>query len=283
MSATLAFWVHDLNPFLIRFSDSFGIRYYGLAYIAGFAVAWCLLGRYSARKLTPLTAVQLGDMVTVLVIGVLVGGRLGYFVFYEPDVLLRSPLTLFRVWDGGMASHGGFLGVAAALWWTSRATRLPWRHLGDIIASVAPAGLMFGRIANFINGELWGKPTQVAWAVIFPESAPPGTPLHLILPRHPSQLYAAALEGLVMLVFMQILLWKTNLPSRAPGRITGWFLVGYAFMRALSEVFREPDAALILGLSRGTFYSLFVAIAGLVLLLIPTRPLVQPASAADKI
>ncbi len=276
MPAFLAYWVHDLSPFLIRFNDTFGIRYYGVAYIAGFISAWWLLSRYSARRLTTISTGELGDLITALVIGVLLGGRLGYFVFYEPEVFLHSPMTLLRVWAGGMASHGGFIGVAAALWWSSRATKLPWRHLADLIASVCGAGLMFGRIANFINGELWGKSTTMAWGVIFPDSGPPGTPLHLLLPRHPSQLYAAVLEGLVLLIGSQLLVHKTSLLRRAPGRITGWFLVGYAVMRSLSEVFREPDAALILGLSRGTFYSLFIAAGGLVLLLIPTTPLPDP-------
>ncbi len=279
MPSLLAYWVHDLSPFAIRFSDTFGIRYYGLAYIAGFAAAWWLLRRYSSKQLTPLTTDQLGDLVTGLVIGVLVGGRLGYFAFYEPEVLFNSPLTLLRVWDGGMASHGGFIGVAAALWWSARATRLPWRHLADLIASVTGAGLFFGRIANFINGELWGKSTTVSWAVIFPLSAPPGTPVHLIIPRHPSQLYAAALEGLVLLVLMQMLVWKTSLINRKPGQIAGWFLIGYALMRTISEVFREPDAALILGLSRGTFYSFFIAIAGLALLALPAAALSTPVAA----
>jgi phosphatidylglycerol:prolipoprotein diacylglycerol transferase len=270
MSVLLAYWVHDLSPFAIQFSDTFGIRYYGLAYIAGFAAAWWLLRRYSAKGLTSLTTDQLGDLITCLVIGVLLGGRLGYFAFYEPEVLFGSPLTLLRVWDGGMASHGGFIGVAAALWWTARATRMPWRHLADLIASVTGAGLLFGRIANFINGELWGKSSTVSWAVIFPLSAPPGTPTELLIARHPSQLYAAALEGLVLLIVMQVLVWKTSLLSQKPGRIAGWFLVGYALMRTISEVFREPDAELILGLSRGTFYSFFIAIAGLALLLAPT-------------
>jgi phosphatidylglycerol:prolipoprotein diacylglycerol transferase len=270
MTAPLAYWVHDLSPFVIQFSDTFGIRYYGLAYIAGFAAAWWLLRHYSAKKLTPLTPDQLGDLITGLVIGVLAGGRLGYFAFYEPEALFNSPLVLLRVWDGGMASHGGFIGVAAASWWTARATRLPWRHLADLIASVTGAGLLLGRIANFINGELWGKPSTVAWAVIFPQSGAPGAPVHLLVPRHPSQLYAAALEGLVLLVFMQVLVWKTSLLREKPGRIAGWFLVGYALMRTISEVFREPDAGLILGLSRGTFYSFFIALGGLALLLAPT-------------
>jgi len=276
MYASLAYWVHDLSPFLIQFSDTFGIRYYGLSYIAGFASAWWLLGFYAKRGLTPLGAAQLGDLVTSLVIGVLVGGRLGYFLFYDFTDLVKNPLIVFRVWDGGMASHGGFIGVAVALWWSGRSTRLPWRHLGDLVAGAAPLGLLFGRVANFINGELWGKPSTVPWAVIFPHSAEPGTPLAMIAPRHPSQLYAAVLEGLVLFILMQALIWKTPLLRRAPGRITGCFLLAYAVVRSISEIFREPDAGLILGLSRGTFYSFFAAAAGLALLLVRTSPL--PAS-----
>ena len=276
MSPPLAYWVHDLSPFLYKFTDTFGIRYYGLAYLAGFATAWLLLQAYGRKGLTPLRGERVGDLMTALVIGVLVGGRLGYFLLYTPGALLRDPLTLFRVWDGGMASHGGFLGVAFALWWSGRTFALPWRHLGDLVVSVAPAGIFFGRIANFINGELWGKPSTVPWAVIFPESAEPGTPAALIAPRHPSQLYAAALEGLLLLALTQWLVWKTPLLRRAPGRIAGVFLLGYAVVRAVDEIFREPDASLFFGLSRGTFYSLFLVIGGLALLLAPSRPL--PAS-----
>lgn len=278
MHPPLAYWVHDLSPFLIRFSDTFGIRYYGLAYLAGFAGAWFLLVRYTRRGVTGMNEGQVGDLMTALVLGVLVGGRLGYFAFYQPGEFLRDPLILLRVWDGGMASHGGFIGVAAALWWCGRSFRLPWRHLGDLVVSVAPAGVFFGRVANFINGELWGKPGDVPWAVIFPSSAEPGTPVELIAPRHPSQLYAAALEGLLLLALMQWLVWRTGLVRRAPGRIAGWFLIGYAVVRAFGEVFREPDAGLILGLSRGTFYSLFLVAGGLALLVAPSAPL--PASAS---
>jgi phosphatidylglycerol:prolipoprotein diacylglycerol transferase len=279
MQPLLAYWVHDLSPFLIRFSENFGIRYYGLAYLAGFATAWWLLLRYRRRGLTPLNTDQIGDLMTALVVGVLMGGRLGYFVFYSPETFWTDPLALLRVWDGGMASHGGFVGVAAALWWCGRSFHLPWRHLGDLVVSVAPAGIFFGRVANFINGELWGKVSNVPWAVIFPASEAPGTPVELIAQRHPSQLYAAALEGLLLLALMQWLVWKTALLRRTPGRIAGVFLLGYAVVRIADEFFREPDVgvATILGLSRGTFYSIFLILGGLALLLAPTSPLDERA------
>lgn len=277
MFPPLAYWVHDLSPFLIKFTETLGIRYYGLAYLAGFAASWLLLQAYGRKGLTGLKGERVGDLMTALVIGVLAGGRLGYFLLYTPGELMRDPLALLRVWDGGMASHGGFVGVALALCWSGRRFGLPWRHLGDLVVSVAPAGIFFGRVANFINGELWGKKTVVPWAVIFPESEP-GTPVALIAPRHPSQLYAAALEGLLLLALTQWLVWKTPLLRRAPGRIAGVFLLGYAVVRTVDEIFREPDASLLFGLSRGTFYSAFLVAGGLALLLAPSDPLPPPAS-----
>ncbi len=258
----LAFWVHDLDPFLVQFSENIGIRYYGLAYLTGFVAAMWLLRAYSKTGRTNLSVDKLSDLMVALVIGVLAGGRLGYFLLYTPEALLRDPLALLRVWDGGMASHGGFVGVGLALLWFARRERMPFLHLTDIVTSVAPAGLLFGRIANFINGELWGKVTDVRWAVIFPQSVPPGTPAELIAPRHPSQLYAAALEGLLLLAVLQFLAWRTPMLRGNPGRLTGLFLVGYAIARTIGELFREPDATLIMGLSRGTFYSIFVFAVG---------------------
>jgi phosphatidylglycerol---prolipoprotein diacylglyceryl transferase len=260
-------WVHDLDPFLVRFTEHLGIRYYGLAYVLGFAAAAALLHLYARKGRTPLAPAAGTDLVFWLVAGVFVGGRLGYFLLYRFAEFSRDPLILLRVWEGGMSSHGGFVGVAAVLWWFARAQRQSLWHLSDLVVSTAPVGLFFGRVANFINGELWGRVTEVPWAVVFPHSAPPGTPLLLIEPRHPSQLYAAVLEGLVLLVWMQLRVWRTGVLRDAPGRLTGEFLLGYAVLRAVSELFREPDAALILGLSRGTFYSLFVAVAGVVILL----------------
>lgn len=267
MTATApSHWVHDLDPFLVRFTEHIGIRYYGLAYILGFLAAAWLLRRYARTGRTALPAAAAGDLVFWLVAGVFVGGRLGYFLLYRTAEFLRDPLVLVRVWEGGMASHGGFVGVAVVLLWFARAQRQPFWHVSDLVVSAAPVGLLFGRIANFINGELWGRVSEVPWAVIFPASARPDTPLLLIEPRHPSQLYAAALEGLVLLVWMQVRVWRTGVLRESPGRLTGEFLVGYAVLRAVAELFREPDAALILGMSRGTFYSLFVATAGLVII-----------------
>ncbi len=267
MSATPpAHWVHDLDPFLVRFSEHVGIRYYGLAYVVGFAAAAWLLHRYARAGRTTLPPAAAADLVFWLVAGVFVGGRLGYFLLYRLGEFLRDPLVLVRVWEGGMASHGGFLGVAVVLAWFARNQRQPFWHVADLVVSAAPVGLFFGRLANFINGELWGRVSDVPWAVVFPQSAPPGTPLLLIEPRHPSQLYAAGLEGLVLLAWMQLRVWRGRVLQDSPGRLTGEFLVGYAVLRSLGEVFREPDAALILGLSRGTFYSLFVAAVGVVIL-----------------
>jgi phosphatidylglycerol:prolipoprotein diacylglycerol transferase len=206
---------------------------------------------------------------------VLVGGRLGYFLFYEPSMLRADPWIVFRIWEGGMASHGGMLGVAVALAWFARISGVPLLHLGDLVVSAAPAGLFFGRIANFINGELWGKMTTVPWAVIFPRSADPGTPLRFIAPRHPSQLYEALLEGVLLLAVMQLRFWRTDVVRERPGRLSGEFFIAYALVRMVGETYREPDVgvSLILGMSRGTFYSIFLVLVGALLWIRPGRPL----------
>ncbi|HTJ77570.1 MAG TPA: prolipoprotein diacylglyceryl transferase [Rariglobus sp.] len=265
----LAYWVHDLNPFIFRFSGDFGVRYYGVAYLMGFIGGALLLHAYAKARRSKLPSEQIADLIIAIVIGVLVGGRLGSYLLYDGWESFRSdPLGIFKVWNGGMASHGGFIGVTIALIWFSRKQRIPFFHLADLIVSVAPLGLFFGRIANFINGELWGKISVVPWAVIFPLSAPEGTPVSEIAPRHPSQLYEAGLEGLLLLAFMQWRFWKTDVVRRHPGRMAGEFLVSYAIVRVIGEIFREPDSGinLIWGLSRGTFYSGFLIIAGLVLI-----------------
>lgn len=252
----LAYWTHHLKPFLFKFSDNFGIRYYGLSYLLGFVAAWWLFKKYWKAGRSPLGPDQIADLIVALVLGVMIGGRLGSFLLYHPDQLIHDPLSFFRVWEGGMASHGGMAGVAAALIWFARSRHISFRILADLIVSVAPAGLFFGRIANFINGELWGKPAVVPWAIIFPDSP------HPLVPRHPSQLYEAGLEGLVLFVYMQIRFWRSAVTKESPGQLAGEFLLGYALVRAIGEIFREPDAGLILGLSRGTFYSIFLVIAG---------------------
>ena len=267
----LAFWVHNLSPFLIRFGANVGIRYYGLAYLLGFVAAGWLFRRYYRAGRTTLDPNAAMDLMVAIVAGVIIGGRVGFFLLYTPGVLLSNPLALFKVWEGGMASHGGFVGVLAAIWIFSRRRRASFLHLGDLIVTAAPVGLFLGRLANFINGELWGKISYVRWAVIFPTSVQPGTPLELIPPRHPSQLYEAGLEGLLLLGFMQWRFWKTDAARAQPGRIAGEFLIAYSLARAISEVYREPDAGLILSLSRGTFYSLFLVAAGMALIVFAPR------------
>ena len=256
-------WVHHLSPFLWEFSPGLGIRYYGLAYVLGFVAGYWLLNRYSRAGRSPLSPERNGDLLFALVLGVLLGGRLGYFLLYAPGALFSTPLAFFRVWDGGMASHGGFVGVLVALLWFARQSRTSAWTLADLIATITPPGLLLGRIANFLNGELWGNASQVPWAVVFPLSAEPGTPVAAIPPRHPSQLYEAGLEGLIPLVYLQLRFWRSRTAQERPGQLAGEFLVLYALGRIVCEQFREPDAALIAGVSRGTFYSVFLLLAGL--------------------
>lgn len=260
-----AYWVHTPHPFLVQFTETIGIRYYGLAYLMGFVAAYWLLARYHRSGRSPVTPVMIMDLMMYMVIGVMVGGRLGHFLLYHPEDLFNPPWAFFLVWQGGMASHGGFVGVIVAAWWFTRSRKLPFLRVTDAVVTTVPAGLGFGRLANFMNGELWGKTTDVPWAVIFEKSGGG------IFPRHPSQLYEAALEGLVLFAFMQWRYWKCDVAQRQPGRISGEFLVAYAGLRIFSEVYREPDAALILGLSRGMFYSIFLAVGGLVVVAVTAR------------
>jgi phosphatidylglycerol:prolipoprotein diacylglycerol transferase len=259
---TLSYWTHDLSPFLIQFGENFGIRYYGLSYLLGFIGAAWLLSRYRRAGRSQLPREKISDLIVAVVLGVMIGGRFGSFLLYHPEQLVDDPLSLFRVWEGGMASHGGMVGVGIALAWFSRTQKIPFLHLADLVNSTAPLGLFFGRIANFINGELWGKPAEVQWAVIFPNSPAP------LVPRHPSQLYEAGLEGLLLLVYMQWRFWRSDVTKTTPGQLTGEFLIAYAVARAIGETFREPDAGLILGLSRGTFYSTFLVVAGIIVIVI---------------
>jgi len=261
-----SYWVDDLSPFLIRFSDSWGIRYYGLAYVFGFLIGGFLLSCYWRNGRSTLKPEVQSDLMIAVVIGVFVGGRLGYFLLYSPMTLLREPWAVLRVWDGGMSSHGGFIGVCLAMIWLVRKHKLAWRPVADILVTLAPPGLFLGRTANFINGELWGKVAHLPWAVIFPKSAPDGTPVMEIPPRHPSQLYEALLEGLFLTIYTQLRFWCSPVTRERPGQLAGEFLVLYAVVRAIGELFREPDASLVFGLTRGTFYSLFLIISGLVIL-----------------
>lgn len=260
----LAYWVDDLSPILF-----FHIRYYGLAYVLGFVSGWALLRLYHQRGRSPLGVEAVDDLILAVALGVLIGGRLGSYLLYDGwRDFSKDPLGIFKVWQGGMASHGGFLGVAVALLLYSRKKQIAFLQLSDLIVSVAPLGLFFGRIANFINGELWGKVWHGPWAVIFPKSAAPGTPLSLIEPRHPSQLYEAGLEGALLFAYVQWRFWNSKAQRDHHGRITGEFLIAYALVRIFGELFRQPDEGidLILGLSRGTFYSLFLIASGAVII-----------------
>jgi phosphatidylglycerol:prolipoprotein diacylglycerol transferase len=271
MTPVLAYWVDRLDPFLIHFTDSFGIRYYGLAYAAGFVASAWLLHLYAASGRSLLSTAKIADFMVAAVIGVVAGGRVGSYLLYDAWRTFPSdPFAILRVWEGGMSFHGGLVGVMLAIAWFSRAERIALLHLWDLVASTAPVGLFLGRIANFVNGELWGRPAQVPWAVIFPRS-----PLPLV-PRHPSQLYEALLEGVLLFAFMQWRFWRSDIVRSRPGRLSGEFLVLYGCLRMAGEAFREPDASLILGLSRGTFYSLFMVAAGLYLRKRRSAPLAAP-------
>lgn len=263
--SSLAYWVHDLDPFIIRFGEKFGIRWYGLSYLLGFVAGFWLLQRCRRANRSPLDTAAIWDLMTYLVLGVLIGGRLGNFLLYHPEQLFHPPWAFFMVWEGGMASHGGFVGVILAAWLFTRQRKLPLLPMTDMIVTTVPAGLFFGRLANFINGELWGKVTTVPWAVNFAKTGGAD------FPRHPSQLYEAALEGLLLFAFVQWRFWKSDVTKTQPGRLSGEFLVAYSLARAVCEIFREPDAELILGLSRGTFYSLFFLAGGLALIAFTPR------------
>lgn len=269
MTAT-TFWVHDLNPVLLPIYGQFAIRYYGLAYIFGFIFAYWMMTKMVKAGFLPFNQEQRSNAFTTLVLGIFIGGRLGYCVLYAWQQFISDPLMLFRVWEGGMASHGGFIGAFLAAWWISHHYRLNYLKIIDLLAVMTPMGLLLGRVANFINGELWGKMTTLPWAVVFPQSMPPGTALSQIPARHPSQLYEAGLEGLFLLLYTQWRMWKTKALDK-PGQLAGEFILLYAVVRIFVEQFRQPDAALILGLSRGTFFSLFMILLGLILMLIPNK------------
>ena len=274
----LAYWVHDLSPFLWQFPSSWGdwgpggIRWYGISYLLGFFAAFLLLKQYHKNKRSPYDSEQIMNLMTFQVIGVLVGGRIGYALLYQWEAFLTDPLIILRVWEGGMSSHGGFIGFAIAHLFYAKKTRQDVLPIGDLIVCVVSPGLLPGRIANFINGELWGKVTTVQWGVLFPRSPD----FALGIARHPSQLYAAVLEGLLTFIFVQWRFWKSDVTKKNPGRLYGEFLIFYALARITNEFIREPDASLILGISRGQFYSIFLIVGGLLLIKTAGRSQVSP-------
>jgi phosphatidylglycerol:prolipoprotein diacylglycerol transferase len=224
------------------------VRWYGLMYLVGFAL-FAILGKYRARQnlLTGWHPRDIDDMLLYGVFGVILGGRLGYVLFYKPLYYLSHPLEILAVWQGGMSFHGGMLGVLVALWLFARLRRKRWLDVTDFVAPLVPLGLAAGRLGNFINGELWGRVTTGPWGMIFPQAGPES--------RHPSQLYQFALEGLLLF----IVLWAYTRRRRPLGAASGLFLVGYGVCRFIAEYAREPDGFLgylALGLTMGQWLSL---------------------------
>lgn len=234
------------------FGMSFALRWYALAYIAGILAGWLLAVRLLKRPALwrgdspPLNPAQLEDLMTWIILGIILGGRLGFVLFYQPGYYLSHPGEILMIWQGGMAFHGGLLGVVLAAWiWSARngVARLP---LADLMALGAWPGLLFGRLANFVNAELWGRPTDLPWAVAFPGAAAQdcGQPAGALCGRHPSQLYEAGLEGLLL---GAVLLWLALARGwlKTPGRIAALFFAGYGAARFLVEFFRQPDAQFV--------------------------------------
>lgn len=230
-----AYYVHNLSPFLIRFGDHWGIRYYGLAYAIGFVGLYFGLRWQARREWLPFSQDDIVDFLTAMIIGVIVGGRLTSCLLYNWETTRSNPLSIFFIWQGGMASHGGIAGSIAAIFWFARKKGIPFYVLADATALCTPPALALGRVANFINGELWGRPSTVPWAVIFPE-APRGAD-GFPLPRHPSQLYEAGLEGILLFTILLILRFK----AKRAGVVSLTFMAGYAILRIVGEFFREPD------------------------------------------
>ena len=224
----------EIDPVLIQLGP-FAIRWYALAYIAGLVLGWQIMRRLCVQPPKILSPEKIDDFLLWAALGVILGGRLGYVLFYKPGFYLSQPLSILTVWEGGMSFHGGFLGVVVAVTAFAIRNKVPIFMLADLVAMVVPIGLFFGRVANFINGELWGRPTDVAWAMVFPRGGP--------LPRHPSQLYQAFFEGVVLLSVIFVV-WRLTDGRRRPGLLTGVFCVGYGVARIVGELFREPDAFL---------------------------------------
>jgi phosphatidylglycerol:prolipoprotein diacylglycerol transferase len=270
ISVILAIAFPPLDPVLVQIGP-FALRWYALAYIAGLVIGWRLLRRIVARPGWLLTPLDIDDLLTFATFGVILGGRIGYVLFYQGDYYLTHPHEILYVWRGGMSFHGGLIGVLTAAAIFARMRRVPFLEVGDALATVTPIGLFFGRLANFINSELWGRVTDVPWGVIFPNGGP--------LPRHPSQLYEAALEGVLLFCIVSWLAWKPRDPLRR-GLLSGVFLTGYALCRIFVELFRQPDVQLgflVGGLTMGQILSLPMLLAGLWLIWRSTRP--RPALA----
>jgi len=266
-----------LKPYLFEIG-SFQLRWYSLAYLAGILIGYWQIGKMLKQPGAPMAQRHLDDLFFYCTLGIILGGRLGYATFYAPE-LWSNPLELLKLWNGGMSFHGGLFGTVVAVAWVAWRGGLSFLRVIDYVAVVTPFGMLFGRLANFINGELWGRVAEspIAWAMVFP-GADAGP-----YARHPSQLYQAGLEGLLLLIVMLYLFWRTNARFR-PGLLAGVFATGMGLARFVAEFFREPDAqlsefAVRTGLSMGQWLSLPLLVVGVVFLV---RALVRPPLGAAK-
>ena len=262
MMGMLAYWVHNLDAFAVHFKDNFGIRWYGIAYFSAFWIAYLFLKIYAHCKKIDWTREQQQNFLVYILLGVLLGGRLGYIFFYEWNYYQTNIGQIFAVWNGGMSSHGGFLGVVIALFIFTRRNHFNFLKILDVTVTLIPVGFFLGRLANFVNAEVVGTVTQVPWAVIFPG---------YLVPRHPSQLYEAFCEGVLLFIATQYIFWKKPWIRLTPGKLASFFLILYSVFRIFCEQYREPDAPLIYNFSRGTFYSIFMLFIGIIAYVICSR------------
>lgn len=278
----------DLSPEIFSISIGgfeFALRWYALAYIAGIVIAWRLAVAALNRpalwpdQTPPMRPEQVEDLLTWIILGVILGGRLGYVLFYQPGVYLSDPLQILRVWEGGMAFHGGLLGVITASWIYAIRHKIPKLSMADLVAHTVAPGLLLGRLANFVNAELWGRPTDLPWGVAFPGRAAQdcGQALGELCARHPSQLYEALLEGLLLGVLLLWLAYRRG-AFHKPGLILGIFLSTYGSARFIVEFFRQPDAQFVspgnplglawqidgFGITQGQMLSLPMIVLGLI-------------------
>ncbi|MBF0158292.1 MAG: prolipoprotein diacylglyceryl transferase [Magnetococcales bacterium] len=246
----------SLDPIIIQIGP-LAVRWYGLMYLLSFLLGWVLLRRRARRWMPALSVDDLSDLLLWIVLGVIVGGRLGYVLFYNSSYYWSHPQAMLHLWEGGMSFHGGLIGVLLTGWWFARRHKIHFLALADLVIPIVPLGLFFGRIGNFINGELWGRATDLPWGMIFPGAGDQ--------PRHPSQLYEAVLEGVVLFV----LLWWSGRRPRPRGWLLGLFLMGYALSRFLVEFVREPDSHLgylAWGWTMGQWLTLPMVVAAIFLL-----------------
>lgn len=250
----------DIDPIIFHIGP-FALRWYAVAYLAGLTLGWAYIGCMRGKFKLPMTAENVDDYLFWVILGVILGGRLGYVAFYNLGYYIENPIAIAQVWKGGMSFHGGFLGVVVATYFFAKIKGIEIMLLADLVAAAAPVGLFFGRIANFINGELFGRTTDVSWGVLFPHGGPE--------PRHPSQLYEAVLEGLVLFIILNVLVRFKSIRDRR-GLLTGVFLMGYGIARSTVELFREPDTQLGFlsgGSTMGQWLSAPMVIIGFVLII----------------